>query len=61
MWFRDGKGMSREAYAKMVTALIAAGAEQAMAATVEAEQKPERSAPRKSPPKPRSAAVGRTV
>jgi AcrR family transcriptional regulator len=61
MWFRDGKGMSREAYAKMVTALVVAGAEPAMTATVEAEQKPERSAPRKSLAKSRSAAAGRAV
>jgi AcrR family transcriptional regulator len=46
LWFRDGKGITREKYAKMVTALILAGAEEAIsateepAATLKAEQRP---------------------
>jgi AcrR family transcriptional regulator len=35
LWFRDGKGITREKYARMVTALILSGAEEAMAATEE--------------------------
>jgi AcrR family transcriptional regulator len=35
LWFRDGKGITREKYAKMVTALILAGADDAMSATEE--------------------------
>jgi AcrR family transcriptional regulator len=32
LWFREGKGISRETYAKMVTALVVAGADQAVEA-----------------------------
>jgi AcrR family transcriptional regulator len=35
LWFRDGKGITREKYARMVTGLILSGAEEAMAATEE--------------------------
>ena len=35
LWFRDGKGITREKYARMVTSLILAGAEDAMSATEE--------------------------
>jgi hypothetical protein len=35
LWFRDGKGITREKYARMVTSLILAGAEDAMAAAEE--------------------------
>jgi AcrR family transcriptional regulator len=35
LWFRDGKGITREKYARMVTSLILAGAEGAMSATDE--------------------------
>jgi AcrR family transcriptional regulator len=35
LWFRDGKGITREKYARMVTGLILAGAEDAMSATEE--------------------------
>src|SRR5947209_4391589 len=35
LWFRDGKGITREKYARMVTALIVAGAEDAISATEE--------------------------
>ena len=35
LWFRDGKGITREKYARMVTSLILAGAEDAMLATEE--------------------------
>jgi AcrR family transcriptional regulator len=33
LWFRDGKGITREKYAKMVTGLILSGADDAMSAT----------------------------
>jgi AcrR family transcriptional regulator len=35
LWFRDGKGITREKYARMVTGLIVAGAEDAIAAAEE--------------------------
>ena len=35
LWFRDGKGITREKYARMVTSLILAGAEDAISATEE--------------------------
>jgi AcrR family transcriptional regulator len=35
LWFRDGKGITREKYARMVTGLILSGAEDAMSATEE--------------------------
>jgi AcrR family transcriptional regulator len=49
LWFRDGKGITREKYARMVTALILSGAEEAMAATEEpvATLKTERPAAKK--------------
>src|SRR5438132_5883830 len=33
LWFREGKGITRDKYARMVTGLILAGADEAMAAT----------------------------
>ena len=49
LWFRDGKGITREKYARMVTGLILAGAEDAMSATEEpvATLKAERPAAKK--------------
>ncbi len=49
LWFRDGKGITREKYARMVTSLVLAGAEDAMAATEEpvAVLKAERTTTRK--------------
>jgi AcrR family transcriptional regulator len=49
LWFRDGKGITREKYARMVTGLVLAGAEEAMAAAEEpvAPPKAERSVTRK--------------
>jgi hypothetical protein len=35
LWFRDGKGITREKYARMVTSLILSGADDAMSATEE--------------------------
>jgi hypothetical protein len=35
LWFRDGKGITREKYARMVTGLILSGADDAMSATEE--------------------------
>ena len=49
LWFRDGKGITREKYARMVTSLILAGAEDAISATEEpvAALKAERPAAKK--------------
>jgi AcrR family transcriptional regulator len=49
LWFRDGKGITREKYAKMVTGLILSGAEDAMSATEDsvATSKTERPTARK--------------
>lgn len=47
LWFREGKGLSRETYAKMVTTLMIAGAEQAIGAINEPPAKAERAMPRK--------------
>jgi AcrR family transcriptional regulator len=49
LWFRDGKGITREKYAKMVTRLILSGADNAMSATEEpvASLKTERTTTRK--------------
>ncbi|MCD0423826.1 TetR/AcrR family transcriptional regulator [Rubrivivax sp. JA1024] len=46
LWFREGKGLSRETYTQMVTTLMIAGAEQAIDAITE-PAKAERAAPRK--------------
>jgi AcrR family transcriptional regulator len=46
LWFRDGKGITREKYARMVTSLMLSGADDAIsateesAATLKAEQRP---------------------
>jgi AcrR family transcriptional regulator len=49
LWFRDGKGITREKYARMVTSLILSGADDAMSATEEpvATAKTERPAAKK--------------
>jgi AcrR family transcriptional regulator len=49
LWFRDGKGITREKYARMVTSLILSGANDAMSATEEpiVSLKTERTATRK--------------
>jgi AcrR family transcriptional regulator len=49
LWFRDGKGITREKYARMATGLILSGAEDAIAATEEpvATMKTERTTVRK--------------
>jgi AcrR family transcriptional regulator len=36
LWFREGKGLTRDKYARMVTALVLAGAEEALAAAGDA-------------------------
>ncbi|MFT4276222.1 MAG: TetR/AcrR family transcriptional regulator [Rhodopseudomonas sp.] len=56
LWFREGKGLSRETYAKMVTTLMIAGAEQAIGVITTTPAKAERAAPRK---KSERAAVAR--
>jgi AcrR family transcriptional regulator len=50
LWFRDGKGITREKYARMVTGLILSGAEEAMSATEDsvATSKAERPTTRKT-------------
>ena len=57
LWFREGKGLSRETYARMVTTLMVAGAEQAMEAT-EGDAKTASGAARKKSARP-AAAVAR--
>ncbi|MGP9811715.1 TetR/AcrR family transcriptional regulator [Rhodopseudomonas sp. NSM] len=52
LWFREGKGLSRETYAKMVTTLMVAGAEQAMDAITDDDTRPERTAARKKNERP---------
>jgi AcrR family transcriptional regulator len=49
LWFRDGKGITREKYARMVTGLILSGADDAISATEESAvtSKPERPAAKK--------------
>jgi AcrR family transcriptional regulator len=54
LWFREGKGITRETYAKMVTSLVVAGAEQAIAAAHAPAEKSESTA-RKKPERPRAA------
>ncbi|MGO3933323.1 TetR/AcrR family transcriptional regulator [Rhodopseudomonas pseudopalustris] len=57
LWFREGKGLSRETYARMVTTLMVAGAEQAMEET-EGDAKTASGAARKKSARP-AAAVAR--
>ncbi|MBB1090620.1 TetR/AcrR family transcriptional regulator [Rhodopseudomonas palustris] len=57
LWFREGKGLSRETYARMVTTLMVAGAEQAMDAT-EGDAKTASGAARRKSARP-AAAVAR--
>ncbi|MBI5129059.1 MAG: TetR/AcrR family transcriptional regulator [Rhodopseudomonas palustris] len=52
LWFREGKGLSRETYARMVTTLMVAGAEQAMDAITDDDARPERPASRKKTERP---------
>jgi AcrR family transcriptional regulator len=64
LWFRGGKGITREAYARMATALIVAGADEAMAVSDEAtpaEKSDRAAAPKKTPAKPRSPLAGRAI
>jgi AcrR family transcriptional regulator len=56
LWFREGKGITRDKYARMVTALVLAGADEAMAATEEPAA--DRAAVKKKAEK-RPALVGR--
>jgi AcrR family transcriptional regulator len=58
LWFREGKGITRDKYARMVTALVLAGADEAMAATDDAAA--ERPAAKKRADK-RPALAGRVV
>jgi AcrR family transcriptional regulator len=60
LWFRDGKGITREKYARMVTSLILAGAEDAISATEEPAAA-ERSAAKKKTEKARAAVAGRAL
>jgi AcrR family transcriptional regulator len=64
LWFRDGKGMTRDAYARMATTLIVAGADEAMTASADgkAAANSERAAtPRTTSARPRSPLAGRSV
>ncbi len=54
LWFRDGKGMTRDAYARMVTALVISGADEAMVASEETTP-----SPRKRGERPRAVATRR--
>jgi AcrR family transcriptional regulator len=63
LWFREGKGLTRDNYARMVTALILAGADEAMAAADEPVAVPGIELPtaKKKSEKPRPALAGRAV
>jgi AcrR family transcriptional regulator len=63
LWFREGKGLTRDKYARMVTALILAGADEAMAAADEPVAVPgiERPAVKKRAEKVRATLAGRAV
>jgi AcrR family transcriptional regulator len=50
LWFREGKGLARDQYARMVTGLILAGADEAMAAAEEPVAGIERPAAKKTRP-----------
>lgn len=58
LWFRDGKGMTREAYARMAAGLVLAGAEDAIAsiAAMTDASAAKRPAPKKKAEKARPAA-----
>ncbi|MBN9040630.1 MAG: TetR family transcriptional regulator [Rhizobiales bacterium 62-47] len=58
LWFRDGKGMTREAYARMAAGLVLAGAEDAIAsiASMADTSSVKRPAPKKKAEKARPAA-----
>jgi AcrR family transcriptional regulator len=49
LWFREGKGITRDKYARMVTALILAGADEAMATADEAVAAPVKKKTEKRP------------
>jgi AcrR family transcriptional regulator len=59
LWFREGKGMTREAYARMATGLVLAGAGDAIA-DVENAKTPKRASTKAKTEKARPAS-GRTV
>jgi AcrR family transcriptional regulator len=63
LWFREGKGITRDKYARMVTALILSGSDEAMAAADETVTAPpvERPAAKRKSEKPRAAMAGRAV
>jgi AcrR family transcriptional regulator len=58
LWFRDGKGMTREAYARMASGLVLAGAEDAVAAIgpITPAASTKRAAPKKKTEKARPVA-----
>jgi AcrR family transcriptional regulator len=58
LWFREGKGITRDQYARMVTALVLAGADEAMAAADDTVA--ERPAAREKAEK-RAALAGRAI
>ncbi|ABD08337.1 transcriptional regulator, TetR family [Rhodopseudomonas palustris HaA2] len=52
LWFREGKGLNRQTYAKMVTTLMVAGAEQAMDAVEDDDAEPGRTTSRRKNERP---------
>ncbi|KIZ42389.1 MULTISPECIES: TetR/AcrR family transcriptional regulator [Rhodopseudomonas] len=58
LWFRDGKGITRETYARMVTGLVVSGAEPAMAA-IAPGMMPNGAPVRKKADRSRAALAGR--
>jgi len=61
LWFREGKGITRDKYARMVIALILSGADEAMAAADEPVAAPriERPVGKRKSERPRAAMAGR--
>ena len=61
LWFRDGKGLTREAYARMAATLVLSGAEDAIAAAEKPNKPPAKRAPSGKTAKARPAIAGRTL
>jgi AcrR family transcriptional regulator len=61
LWFRDGKGITREKYARMVTGLILSGAEDAISSMEEPVAASKAEATKKKTEKARPAIAGRAL
>jgi AcrR family transcriptional regulator len=61
LWFRDGKGITREKYARMVTGLILSGAEDAISSMEEPVATSKAEAAKKKAEKARPAVAGRAL